>query len=199
MFQSVISFDQNTVAFFQNHQSALGYDVFAAITFLGEWWVVLGLSFLLVILFSQKERYRNIVVLVMSVIPTEIVVFLLKLFFPRERPPFHTYSAFTKMSSFPSGHAAIAVSFYGMLLYVLLKNETRLKKRRLLKISGVLFIFSIGFSRIYLGVHYPSDVAAGFVVGSFFLSLAILIAEKKIFAKPSEQGPATPKQKKKKM
>jgi membrane-associated phospholipid phosphatase len=77
--------------------------------------------------------------------------------------------------SFPSGHSIIAIAFYGLLFYFLIRN---LKKHHLSSaIGALLFVNFIGFTRIYLGVHYFTDVIAGFALGGMWLLLAISIVE----------------------
>jgi undecaprenyl-diphosphatase len=88
--------------------------------------------------------------------------------------------------SFPSGHATIAVAFYGFLAYLLWLYFHKTKLRYLTTVSLVIIIILIGISRIYLGVHYPSDVLAGFAVGWFWLAINVMITEN-IRLKKAEQ------------
>lgn len=85
--------------------------------------------------------------------------------------------------SFPSGHSMISMAFYGFLIYLIYKNI----KNKYLKISLItilsLLIVMIGISRIYLGVHYTSDVCAGFLISIAYLIIYIKIANKFILNK----------------
>lgn len=177
LFDSLNSFDQGVVMYFQAHQTFFAHEVFSFLTFLGEWWFILGISIIMLIVFSRVRHYERIAALLISTLGNEAVVLFLKILKHRPRPPYHAYTNFEQFASFPSGHAAIAVSFYGFLLYLILKHEKRSTRRTLHLIGGIFFIFMIGFSRVYLGYHYPSDVLAGFCVGMIFLSLSILVAE----------------------
>lgn len=76
--------------------------------------------------------------------------------------------------SFPSGHSIISVSFYGYLITYILEHT----KKTWLIILGVLFILGIGFSRIYLGVHYFSDVLAGYSLGALTLGIGSILRRK---------------------
>ena len=68
--------------------------------------------------------------------------------------------------SFPSGHASISVAFYGFAIYIAMRFVRLWSTRINLLMLGVLIAFLIGFSRLYLGVHYLSDVVAGYLVGT---------------------------------
>ena len=100
---------------------------------------------------------------------------LLKQLFRRKRP-LSPLLKVAKGLSFPSGHAIMAVTFYGLMIYILQHTITIDWLRWLMTILCVALILLIGFSRVYLRVHYASDVAAGFIIGLLWLiiSLAVL-------------------------
>jgi membrane-associated phospholipid phosphatase len=77
--------------------------------------------------------------------------------------------------SFPSGHAMMSMSFYGLLIFIVWENVRNRKLKWALAISLFLFILLIGFSRIYLRLHYFSDVVAGFCVGIIWLSVSVWV------------------------
>ncbi|HEY7023095.1 MAG TPA: phosphatase PAP2 family protein [Ktedonobacterales bacterium] len=99
----------------------------------------------------------------------------LKLWFHRDRPSVEWALARESTFSFPSGHATLSLVVYGMLLYLIL----RLSHLRLLDVTATLIalplIVVIGVSRVYLGVHYPSDILAGYLAGTIWL-LAVIVS-----------------------
>lgn len=80
--------------------------------------------------------------------------------------------------SFPSGHSMISMAFYGLFIYFIWKKVKTKSLKVLLTILLSLFILAIGISRIYLGVHYTSDVIAGFLVATSYLILYINFTNK---------------------
>jgi membrane-associated phospholipid phosphatase len=76
--------------------------------------------------------------------------------------------------SFPSGHSTLSLCLYGALAYLLLRANVARWQRILGAAACTLLVLMIGFSRMYLGVHYPSDVAAGYLAGSIWLAGCIL-------------------------
>lgn len=104
------------------------------------------------------------------------LMFLLKYLFKRKRPPYPLEAA--KGLSFPSGHAIMSVTFYGLLIYVISQTiKTKLLKWSLI-ISLNIFIQLIGFSRVYLRVHYASDVAVGYITGFLWLIISLKVLKR---------------------
>lgn len=143
------------------------------ITFLGEPKTIVFLSviwFLYLIKKNKSEIKPFFIILLLSVI---FIVFL-KLIFSRERPdilrliPINGYS-------FPSGHSIISVAFYGYLTTYFVEHNYF---KKIIFIFCGLFILGIGFSRIYLGVHYFSDVLAGYSLGALTLGIGNLLRRK---------------------
>ena len=77
--------------------------------------------------------------------------------------------------SYPSGHSMVALSFYGFIGYLLYKKYNNKNIKTFLITSTIFLILVVGFSRIYLGVHYLTDVIAGFILGLIYLPLYIKI------------------------
>ena len=108
---------------------------------------------------------RNIygVLMGVSAVDSAIICSVLKHIFVRERPN-HLRLIKQGGYSFPSGHSMISVCVYGYLLYLVLKIKNKLLKY-ILSCLLIFLIISIGISRIYIGVHYPTDVIAGYSLG----------------------------------
>lgn len=139
---------------------------------------VLGLVVLAVIGFlALQARYRTAFLVFVTAASGETVGYAMKSLFARPRPTLvpHLREAFS--SSFPSGHAMQSAIVYLTLGAMLMRiAEGRLTKIYCIGIAMTL-TFLVGLSRVYLGVHYPTDVLAGWIVGLFWASLCWLIAQ----------------------
>ncbi|HET6996603.1 MAG TPA: phosphatase PAP2 family protein [Chitinophagaceae bacterium] len=143
------------------------------ITFFGNHMFLIPANLLLVVyfLFIKKHRWYSIKVPVVA-IGGVLLMALLKAWFNRPRPLIPLLEP-VKGLSFPSGHAMMSVSFYGLLIVLVWENIRNNTVKWLLTIFLVLFILLIGFSRIYLRLHYFSDVIAGFAAGIMWLTVSL--------------------------
>lgn len=134
------------------------------VTFLGY---VLAITCLILFLFRQKATYfKNIT---LNIVFSVIVYQLLKIFFNRPRPNI-LWLIEAKGNSFPSGHSYMAMFVYGLLILYVSKYLIG-KKKIIINSLLVFLIFLTGLSRIYLGVHYFSDILGGFFLGLSHLLL----------------------------
>lgn len=142
------------------------------ITFIGSQNFLLPANIVLIgfYLFFLKNKSAAFKIAAVS-ITSVIVMFLMKLFLHRNRPlipliaKVHGYS-------FPSGHTFTSVTFYGIVAYIIYLNVKNTAVKWLLISFFILLIFLVGFSRVYLRLHYASDVIAGFCLGTIWLVLA---------------------------
>lgn len=152
--------------------------VMKGITFLGELWTVMVLSALTSLILYLKHSHRRLYTFVAVMGGGGLLNLLLKLAFARDRPDIEEALIRVHGYSFPSGHAMGAALFFGGLGYVLFFS---VKRNFLPRFIGVGFCvvaaFLIGFSRIYLGVHYTSDVLAGFLAGITWTAICIFSTE----------------------
>ncbi|OGY85502.1 MAG: hypothetical protein A2233_02660 [Candidatus Kerfeldbacteria bacterium RIFOXYA2_FULL_38_24] len=149
--------------------------IFLWITVLGEWpLVLLFVAITAALLYLWKKRFLMIPLFV-SVMGAEGCAYLGKEIFKRIRPDIGIYTE--SSFSFPSGHATITLAFYGYLLYLLLKSKYSWKRKINLFFFFLILIGLIGLSRLYLGVHYFTDVWAGYLIGICSVIVAIGISE----------------------
>lgn len=156
--------------FIYKHVSSLRNDFFDFIflfaTRMGDTIPVIIITMCLLIVFNKEDRY----ILGSSMIITLLINQGLKYIIQRPRPPIEERLITQDGYSYPSGHSMMAMCLYGVLIYLV---NTKLKNKKLkifLTIFLSIVILFIGISRIYVRVHYPSDV-----LGAYLLTLLILI------------------------
>lgn len=153
--------------------------IFKIITWFGSATCLIPLT---VILFFTIKNKKNGLLVGTNLV---IITFLnqaLKIIVQRPRPTEYRIINETGYS-FPSGHSMVSMAFYGLLIYLICKNvRNKYFKISLMTILALLIIM-IGISRVYLGVHYTSDVCAGFLVSLSYLIIYINIANKLVLNK----------------
>jgi len=125
-----------------------------------------------IVMLAYKKRWHDISALAICLSGAGFLSVLLKNSFQRVRPDSFFLVQETSYS-FPSGHAMASMCFYGMLAFFLMREVKSWPVRLLLAMLAVVLSLIIGISRIYLGVHYPSDVVAGYAVGFMWLLFCI--------------------------
>jgi len=130
-----------------------------------------NLSLIFYFLFLRRRTWFSIRVAAIALSSLGLM-FLLKYLFKRKRPQPPLLRA-AKGMSFPSGHAIFSVTFYGLLIYIISQTQKNKALKWSLIVSLVALIQLIGYSRVYLRVHYASDVAAGYIVGAAWLLISL--------------------------
>jgi len=144
------------------------------------------------ILFMRGRRWNLAIQASLILISSSLLNTGLKNLYSRPRPMSDLHLVDVASFSYPSGHAMSAMVFYGFVIYL----SYRFIGKRWLKITlivvNAVLIIAIGISRTYLGVHYPSDVLAGWAAGLFWLIACILIVRLFHFLKRKNQRAAHP-------
>ncbi len=112
-----------------------------------------------------SKKYISTVVIASGTVLAWAIQFSLKLTFLRSRPSDLMALVVEDGYSFPSGHALVSFVFFGLLTNEIIKNKYARKYSRLIVAGATLLIFLIGLSRVYLGVHFATDVLGGWLIG----------------------------------
>ncbi|MDR0268433.1 phosphatase PAP2 family protein [Paenibacillus sp.] len=134
---------------------------------------VLVFFFLMIVL---KHR-RELIMFLIAVGGSELWNLILKDIIQRARPNTHRLIEITGFS-FPSGHSMGAFSLYGAITYLLWRHIPSFAGRIVMITAGIALTLLIGISRIYLGVHYPSDILGGYVASATWLMISITLFER---------------------
>lgn len=171
------NFDNAISLFFSVHNNVTFTNTFKIISFICSLKFMIVLNVLLFIFIILKKKYK-LLIIVLSSISSVIINNLVKIIVRRERPDY-LRMVMEKSYSFPSGHAMISVLFFGSIIYLV--NKYNLKYKKLITFSLSTFVLLVGISRIYLGVHYLTDVVGGYLLGFIVLFLIIHLFERKKF------------------
>lgn len=171
--------DQSVLSFFTNNRIEWLSFFMLVITYSGSYMLVGGLTFLSALSFYIHKHFSRILSLLISVGGSAITVFIIKNIFYRVRPLTEAIYLETS-SSFPSGHATMAMALYGFLFYVIWRHDKHHLRNPFIIFLFILIIL-VGLSRLYLGVHYFSDVLAGYAIGFIWLLISHSISKSKIW------------------
>ena len=150
---------------------------FVAFSYLGNFFVltIFVLGLFLIIRIKYKQKFKSWF-LVLSFALVSVVNFLIKNVIKRERPELQLLKEFSY--SFPSWHAMLTCFVFGVLIFLTLKHIKNKPLKIVLVITCCFVIITMAFARVYLGVHYVSDVLAGLMLGTAFVLVFIKIYTK---------------------
>ena len=168
-----IPLDSNIYNTIKNIITPTNTHIFKIITFTAS-----TLGIIIICLLSFIINKKSGILLTFNTIIITVINLISKLIFRRDRPTINQL-VFEDTYSFPSGHTITATVVYGFIIYLIYKSNLS-KKEKIIYISIlILLILLIGVSRIYLGVHYFTDVIGAIALGISYLIIAIYIIEKK--------------------
>jgi undecaprenyl-diphosphatase len=162
---STVGFDDAVMRFMGGHQIPWVSNMMVEATMLGTG-IVVAMIVAVSALFLWLYDYRqSATLLLVTTLGGLLLNAVLKLGFDRPRPQFFDWGTHAMSSSFPSGHAMSSAIVYPTVAYLASRLQKGHASRLLTMLAAGFLVVLISFSRVYLGVHYPTDVAAGVVVG----------------------------------
>ena len=171
------AFDDSVLRWVAQHRTPALEPVMLEITFLGTGTVVIALVAVSgMFLWLSNHKYSAILLLV-STIGGILLNNLLKIGFGRPRPQVIDWGMHAVSWSFPSGHAMSAAVVYGTVAYLAARLQRRHLHRVITLTAAIVLILLIAASRLYLGVHYPSDVLAGIIIGLAWAAFCMAMLE----------------------
>jgi undecaprenyl-diphosphatase len=159
------SFDEAVIRWMADHQTPLLDVAVLEVTALGTGTVVLMIVVIAALFLTLTQHRYSAILLIVATAGGLVLNGVLKLGFDRPRPAIIVPAEPTVLSSFPSGHAMSSAIVYGTVAYLAARLHRRRWARWLVMIFAFIVIVLISASRMYLGVHYPSDVVAGVIIG----------------------------------
>jgi membrane-associated phospholipid phosphatase len=166
-------FDEATLQWFATHRTAVLDDIMVEITTLGSGIVLIMIVAVASVFLWQTHHKWSVYLLLLGTLGAKLFNSMLKLHFDRPRPSIVEGITEVHSLSFPSGHAMSSMAVYGCVAYLVGRLEPKPSLKHTVWIVAGLVIALIGISRMYLGVHYPSDVIAGFLGGMAWLGFVV--------------------------
>ena len=168
------SFDDPILLWLHAHSNPALDRVMLAFSLVGGY-PLLGVSALLLVAFLVSSRRRAALFVTLCIGGVSALNVSAKMVFARARPDLWVSLAPEPDYSFPSGHAMLSSAFVAMVLALIWRatrsNARGESWRRVAALLGVAFVLAVGLSRLYLGVHYPSDIAAGWLASLSWVAL----------------------------
>lgn len=145
-------------------------------TALGGTGILLFITVGVVGYFLLRHNYRLAGLILLAVLGSFLLTYLLKAGYDRPRPELVPQITFVSAASFPSGHSSIAAATYLTLGALIARLQDQRRFKLYVMACAVVLVLLIGISRIYLGVHWPTDVLAGWILGAVWAMAVLLLA-----------------------
>jgi membrane-associated phospholipid phosphatase len=171
------AFDVAILQWLHNHQSKTLTALMVEMTYLGTGTVVIVVVGVAALFLWHTEHKHSARLLLAATIGNILLNGALKLVYHRARPSVFEWQTTAVSSSFPSGHAMSATVVYGTVAYLLMRLQKHHWAKMLTLFAAVSLILLICLTRLYLGVHYPSDVIGGIIVGLAWASFCMATLE----------------------
>jgi undecaprenyl-diphosphatase len=171
------AFDVAVLRYIETHQTPFLDNAAIEITFLGTGLIVMTIVIVSGMFLWLTKHKHSALLLIVATTGSILVNNLLKMGFDRPRPQVFEWGQHTVSSSFPSGHAMSAATVYMTVAYLAARLQRRHISRVLTLIAATIVVVLIAISRLYLGVHYPTDVAAGVLIGIAWAALCMAMLE----------------------
>lgn len=160
-----ISFDETVRGAIHNFSSPTLTEAMKIFSFLGSTVFLVALGVCVAAAFFYLRRMRALTLFLAATLGATILLNVLKAAFHRARPDAYFGYALPTSYSFPSGHSLSSFCFYGILAWLITARMKNRASKILVWTLAAALILLVGVSRVYLGVHYPSDVLAGYAAG----------------------------------
>lgn len=173
--ETIEIFDNRVTDYITSFRTPALNNFFQFVTDLGDFYAYLIATTIAAIFFFIKLKNKKFILQLLGVvILSALANMALKEAFDRARPTIE-HMVVVKTLSYPSGHAMSAMAFYGFLIYLVFQIKMSKWLRIFLTALFSALIFFIGLSRIYLGVHFPSDVVGGFMAGLIWIAFCVIL------------------------
>lgn len=167
-----ILFDVVVLEYIHNDTNSIIFSIMKLISFIGSGTFLLPLVAIAFIYTLLKKKNYISKLLILSSLGSWGLNYILKLLIKRTRP-LEFFLVEQGGLSYPSGHSMVSMSMYLTIAYLLCKNDKFDDKKKLIYLLAITIVVLMGISRMYLGVHWPTDIIGGFIIGYIFFQAMI--------------------------
>lgn len=172
-----LSFDKNILLWINSFSNPTLDKVMIFITNYGGFIGAIIISVILLAYLLKRKRKYDAIFAALGIGGTLLINNILKIVFKRARPSLWDLLISENSYSFPSGHTMISLSIVLVLILIFRYN----KYRNLLIVISIIYAILVAFSRLYLGVHYPTDILGGWLISSFWVLLSYRIVFNEVY------------------
>ena len=174
---SGILFDRFILDEIHKGSNPILFSLMKFISFIGSSSFLIPLMLVAIIYTLYKKEHQTLKLLMTSTLGSYALNFILKIIFSRTRP-LDYFLVEQGGLSYPSGHSMVNMTFYMTLAYIANKNLKDQNKKKWIYGFAFIAVLLMGISRLYLGVHWPTDVIGGYLIGYVFFYMTIKLLEK---------------------
>lgn len=168
-----ILFDKMVLDLIHSESNLILFQTMKFISFIGSAYFLVPLMIALMAFTIYNKKFYLLRLLTVSTLGSYIANFILKLIFSRTRP-LDYFLVEQGGLSYPSGHSMVTMTFYMTLAYLVSINLKDKSKKKWIYLFTYTMIILMGISRLYLGVHWPTDVIGGYLIGYVFFYISII-------------------------
>ena len=167
-----IFFDTALLQYIHSNTNPIAVSIMKSISFVGSGYFLVPIITLIFIYTFIKKNYYISKILLASSLGCWILNYVLKILFNRTRP-LDFFLVEQGGLSYPSGHSMVSMSMYLSFAYLISRNEIFKDKKKIVYAFALIDVLLMGASRIYLGVHWPTDIIGGFIMGYVFFRFVV--------------------------
>jgi undecaprenyl-diphosphatase len=177
--EAMVRLDRSSSDWLHEHAFPPLTALMEVVTYAGSALVLVPLALIAAAALARQGARGDAALVLLALAGSEALFLLFKDLFDRPRPHFVDPLLVLSTSSFPSGHATVSCAVYGALAYVAARHVRGRRTRVAIAAAAGVLVLAIGFSRVYLGVHYLSDVLAGTALALAWLSICAYVTERR--------------------
>jgi len=169
-----ILFDVALLKFIHSDTNTVVLAIMKFISFIGSGYFLVPILAIVIIYTLIKKKYYISKLLLVSSLGSWVLNYILKLLINRTRP-LDFFLVEQGGLSYPSGHSMVSMSMYLTFAYLISKDEYFKDKKKIIYTAALMDVLLMGISRMYLGVHWPTDIIGGFIMGYIFFQATVAI------------------------